>query len=73
MRGMRPCGACAALVPELTGCRHWKPMLSKSASEVLERIRRERAAVTQRARRERQQAELARVRLLRAMGRGLVT
>lgn len=24
-RGFKPCGACAAYVPELTGCPHWKP------------------------------------------------
>jgi len=25
VKGYAPCGACAAMVPIDTGCRHWKP------------------------------------------------
>lgn len=25
IRGYRPCGACRSLVPEMRGCKHWKP------------------------------------------------
>lgn len=31
MTGYRPCGACAAMVPADTGCKHWKPGTAATA------------------------------------------
>lgn len=40
--GWRPCGACCALVPADSGCKHWKPGSSIKAEDSRARRNRQR-------------------------------
>jgi len=63
--GYRPCGECVAYVPEKEGCEHWRPQAG------IERARKDRRNQRNAELRRRQNEELARIRLVRAMGLGL--
>lgn len=64
-RGYRPCGACRSYVPANAGCEHWQPEAAR------EQVRKDRRNQRQAELRRRQNDELERVRLMRAMGLGL--